>query len=83
MKVVSSVDGSQLIELKLEGTLKLNPLQAREFLEALAVSGLSDNAVMRVGRSESWVKLCSRWGSAARFTVVDRIEIAQLERKER
>jgi len=67
MKVVSSVDGSALLEVRLEGKLQLSPLEARAFLDALALAGLDGHIVVRVGVSETWMKHQSSVAGVAAF----------------
>jgi len=66
MHVKSSIDDSPLLEIRVEGTLVLDPGEARGFLRSLVNSPLADNVVIRVGNAGEWTKVSGSWATAVR-----------------
>jgi len=71
MHLLNGVTDEVLLTIQLKGSHRVAPEEAREFLNLLAKSGLSDFVVVKVGTSDEWVKLASRWGAALRYGMRD------------
>jgi hypothetical protein len=67
MLIRSSIDGSTLMEVKLEGSIEVDPTEARMMLNALLCSQLGAHAVVKVGEAPGWIKLESQVGTVHRY----------------